>query len=70
MKRMGQTAAGRVPQRTERPVAARATDINLGWAGDINQIGRHCEERSDAAIQSGGRVATKLDCFAALAMTG
>jgi hypothetical protein len=27
---------------------------------------RHCEERSDEAIQSGG---AGLDCFAALAMT-
>jgi hypothetical protein len=29
---------------------------------------RHCEERSDEAIQNGG--AATLDCFAALAMTG
>jgi hypothetical protein len=28
---------------------------------------RHCEERSDEAIQTG---AAALDCFAALAMTG
>jgi hypothetical protein len=27
---------------------------------------RHCEERSDEAIQGGG---TELDCFAPLAMT-
>jgi L-cysteine S-thiosulfotransferase len=29
---------------------------------------RHCEERSDEAIQKGGTV--RLDCFASLAMTG
>ncbi|WP_281352811.1 hypothetical protein [Parasphingorhabdus halotolerans] len=32
------------------------------------KIGRHCEERSDAAIQ--WIMSTALDCFAALAMTG
>jgi hypothetical protein len=31
-------------------------------------VGRHCEERSDEAIQLYG-AEEKLDCFAALAMT-
>jgi hypothetical protein len=32
-----------------------------------NVLPRHCEERSDEAIQS---VRAALDCFASLAMTG
>ncbi len=35
--------------------------------GDRTATGRHCEERSDAAIQWASEVV--LDCFASLAMT-
>src|SRR6476620_10747498 len=40
-----------------------AGEARAGW-GSCN-LGRHCEERSDAAIHGGCQV----DCFASLAMT-
>ena len=44
------------------------------WSGDIAEVLlRHCEERSDEAIQEDQAQAfdpVPLDCFASLAMTG
>ena len=57
-------SARRRPHRRCRHAGAERRDHRS--AGLVNLF-RHCEERSDEAIQ--GRI-TRLDCFASLAMTG
>jgi hypothetical protein len=45
--------------------AVRILPVGLNCRSDVN-LNRHCEERSDEAIQS---ACVALDCFALLAMT-
>src|SRR3546814_10355619 len=50
-----------------RPPISTRTDTLFPYTALFRSEPRHCEERSDAAIQ--GRHKTALDCFASLAMT-